>query len=94
MGKAVTLLEHVVAVHQKVLVEEQHPSRLASQHELARGYQADRQVGKAVELLEHVVAVKAKVLREDHSSRLVLQEALADLLADLEVDDEAFDMSH
>jgi hypothetical protein len=62
VGKAVGLLEHVVAVEEKVLAED-HPDRLASQHGLARAYHADRQVGKAVELLEHVVAVKARVLR-------------------------------
>ncbi|KAI9715642.1 MAG: hypothetical protein M1812_005794 [Candelaria pacifica] len=37
-------------------------NRLASQHELARAYQADGQVKKAVELLEQVVAIREKVL--------------------------------
>jgi tetratricopeptide (TPR) repeat protein len=74
--KAVELLEHVVAVKEKVLAEE-YPSRLASQHELARAYKADGQVQKAVELLEHVVAVKAKVLAEEHPSRLTSQHELA-----------------
>jgi Tetratricopeptide repeat len=57
------VLEHVVAVQAKVLVEED-PDRMASQRTLAQVYQAGGQVGKAVELLEHVVAVQAKVLLE------------------------------
>ncbi|KAF2647497.1 hypothetical protein K491DRAFT_549286, partial [Lophiostoma macrostomum CBS 122681] len=75
---AVELLEHVVAVREQVLAEE-HPDRLASQHELARAYQADGQVKQAVELLEHVVAVKEQTLRDDHPSRLVSVRALAAL---------------
>jgi hypothetical protein len=43
--KAVKLLEHVVAVQEKTLAED-HPARLASQHELAGAYQADGQMGK------------------------------------------------
>jgi len=66
-------------------LDEEHPDRLASQHELARAYRADGQVKKAVELRKHVVAVKAKVLRDDHPSRLVSQEVLADLYAELAV---------
>lgn len=64
-----------LAVNEKVLVED-HPDRLASQHELAIAYRADGQVGKAVKLLEHVVAVKARVLRDGHPSRLVSQNPL------------------
>jgi tetratricopeptide (TPR) repeat protein len=74
--KAVQLLEHVVAVQEKVLAEE-HPSQLVSQHALAQAYQADGQVQKAVRLLEHVVLVKEKVLAEEHPSRLVSQHELA-----------------
>jgi tetratricopeptide (TPR) repeat protein len=74
--KAVELLEHVVAVQEKVLAED-HPNQLASQHELARAYEADGQVKKAVELLEHVVAVQEKVLAEDHPDQLASQNALA-----------------
>ena len=75
--KAVELLEHVVAVKEKVLAED-HPNRLASQHVLAGAYQADGQVQKAVELLEHVVAVKEKVLAEEHPSRLASHSTLAE----------------
>jgi tetratricopeptide (TPR) repeat protein len=74
--KAVQLLEHVVAVKEKVLAEE-HPSRLASQHALAGAYQADGQVQKAVQLLEHIVRVEEKVLAEEHPSRLASQHELA-----------------
>jgi tetratricopeptide (TPR) repeat protein len=74
--KAVELMEHVVSVREKVLVEE-HPNRLASQHELAAAYQADGQVQKAVELMEHVVAVQEKSLAEEHPDRLSSQHALA-----------------
>ena len=74
--KAAELLEHVVAVEEKVQAEE-HPDRLASQHELAMAYRADGQVKKAVELLEHVVAVEEKVLAEEHPDRLTSQHALA-----------------
>jgi tetratricopeptide (TPR) repeat protein len=84
--KAVELLEHVVTVKEKVLAEE-HPSRLAWQHELARAYEADGQVQKAVELLEHVIAVEARTLRDDHPSRLVSVSALADMYAQLAVDE-------
>jgi hypothetical protein len=38
-----------------------------------------------VELLEHVVAVEADSLRDDHPSRLVSVEALADMYAELPV---------
>jgi hypothetical protein len=53
-----------------------HPDRLASQHELARAYQANGRVKEAIELLEHVVIVKRKVVVEDHPSRLVSEELL------------------
>ncbi|KAJ9645330.1 hypothetical protein H2199_003336 [Coniosporium tulheliwenetii] len=74
--KAVELLEHVVTVREKVLIEE-HPDRLASQHALTTVYQADGQVKEAVELLEHVVAVREKVLIEEHPNRLASQHELA-----------------
>jgi hypothetical protein len=81
----VELLEYVVTVRTRVLAEE-HPDRLASQHQLAMGYEADGQVKKAVELLEHVVAVDAMVLRDDHPSRLISQRALENVRAKLSID--------
>jgi tetratricopeptide (TPR) repeat protein len=57
--------------------EEDHPSRLASQHALACAYQADGQIVKAVKLLEHVVAVEERTLAEEHPDRLTSQHALA-----------------
>jgi hypothetical protein len=63
VGKAVKLLEHVVAVRERVQAEG-HPDRLNSQHGLARAYHADGQVGKAVELLE-LVAVTELTTRRD-----------------------------
>jgi tetratricopeptide (TPR) repeat protein len=72
--EAVTLLEHVVKVREKLA--EDHPSRLASQHELAGAYQANGQIEEAVTLLEHVVKVREK-LAEDHPSRLASQHELA-----------------
>ena len=59
------------------MLAEDHPSRLASQHALARAYEANGQVKEAVELLEHVVAVREKMLAEDHPYRLASQHALA-----------------
>ena len=56
---------------------EDHPDRLASQHELASAYEADGQVSKAVKLLEQVVAIREKVLKEDHPDRLASQHVLA-----------------
>lgn len=57
---------------------EDHSSRLASQHELARAYQANGQIKKAVELLEHVVAIHTEVLAEDHPDQLASQHELAE----------------
>jgi tetratricopeptide (TPR) repeat protein len=56
---------------------EEHPSRLASQHELARAYRAGGQIKKAVELLEHIVAIDEKTLAEEHPDRLASQRVLA-----------------
>ncbi|KAH0419847.1 hypothetical protein CcaCcLH18_14269 [Colletotrichum camelliae] len=55
---AIKQLEHVVDVR-KTTLDEGHTSRLASQHELARAYQADGRVKDAIELLEHVIDVRA-----------------------------------
>ncbi|KAI8648856.1 NB-ARC domain-containing protein [Fusarium sp. Ph1] len=76
MREAVKRLEHVVAIRKKTLAEN-HPSRLASQHNLARAYQANGQIEKAVDLLEHVVAIQEKILAENHPDRLASQHELA-----------------
>jgi Tfp pilus assembly protein PilF len=74
-GGAVDFFREIVESRAQALAED-HPSRLASQHELARAYRANGQVDEAVELLEHVVKVEAK-LAEDHPSRLASQHELA-----------------
>ncbi|ERF74081.1 hypothetical protein EPUS_08129 [Endocarpon pusillum Z07020] len=60
-----------------------HPSRLASQHALARAYQANGQVKEAVSLLKEVVEIREQILAEDHPDRLVSQEVLATIYWDL-----------
>jgi hypothetical protein len=59
------------------VLAEDHPSRLASQHELARAYQANGRAKEAIELLEYVVVLKRKIIAEHHPSRLVSERALA-----------------
>ncbi|KAI5460673.1 hypothetical protein BGZ63DRAFT_340411, partial [Mariannaea sp. PMI_226] len=76
MQEAVKLLKHVVAIREEALAKG-HPSRLASQHELARAYQANGQIKEAIKLLEHVVAIREEVLVENHPDRLALQHVLA-----------------
>ncbi|KGO71455.1 Tetratricopeptide-like helical [Penicillium italicum] len=56
---------------------EDHPSRLAYQHELACAYQSNGQIKQAVELLEHVVAVRKRTLDEENPDRLASQHELA-----------------
>jgi hypothetical protein len=73
---AVSLLEQVVKIREQTLAED-HPSRLASQHALARAYQANGQVKEAVSLLEQVVKIWEQTLAEDHPSRLASQHTLA-----------------
>ena len=74
VSAAIETLEDVVKVQEKLA--EDHPIRLASQHELARAYQANGQISEAVEMLEHVVKVREK-LAENHPSRLTSQHELA-----------------
>jgi hypothetical protein len=57
----------VVTIQERTLAED-HPSRLASQHELAMAYQSDGQIKKAVALLEQVV--ESRTLQEDNPDRL------------------------
>ena len=72
--EAIELLEHVVEVEKAL--PENHPDRLASQHELAYAYNNNGQITEAIELLEHVVEVK-KALPENHLGRLASQHMLA-----------------
>ncbi|KAJ5022565.1 acyl transferase/acyl hydrolase/lysophospholipase [Bipolaris maydis] len=74
--QAVELLKHVVKVQETTLAET-HPSRLASQHELAGAYRANGQTKEAVELLKHVVKVRETTLAETHPNRLASQHVLA-----------------
>jgi tetratricopeptide (TPR) repeat protein len=72
---SITLWEEVMCLEDSLT--EDHPDRLASQHELAMAYQANGQVKRAVALLEHVVKVKEGSLTEDHPSLLASQHVLA-----------------
>ncbi|KAF9771509.1 hypothetical protein IL306_010850 [Fusarium sp. DS 682] len=74
--QAVAILNSVVAI-QETTLPENHPNRLASQHELARAYQANGQIQEAVKLIKHVVTVEAEILSESHPSRLSSQHSLA-----------------
>ncbi|KAH8591237.1 hypothetical protein B0O99DRAFT_520040 [Bisporella sp. PMI_857] len=56
---------------------EEHPDRLASEHELARAYLYNRQTKQAITLLEDVVAIEKKTLAKEHPDRLVSQQVLA-----------------
>ncbi|KAJ5915545.1 hypothetical protein N7466_011478 [Penicillium verhagenii] len=74
--EAVTAFGNVCAWNEKHY-DEEHPSRLGSQHELASAYKSNGQIKQAVKLLEHVVAVKEKTLYKEHLSRLASQHELA-----------------
>lgn len=56
--------------------DDEHPSRLRTQHELARAYQANGQFKRAMDMLEHVVAVRQKILADEHPSQLNSQHEL------------------
>ncbi|KAH6694346.1 P-loop containing nucleoside triphosphate hydrolase protein, partial [Leptodontidium sp. MPI-SDFR-AT-0119] len=73
---AVELLEQVVKIEATTLAET-HPSRLASQHELAGAYEANGQVVEAIALLEQVVKIEATTLAKTHPDRLASQQVLA-----------------
>ncbi|KAF2008261.1 hypothetical protein BU24DRAFT_382136, partial [Aaosphaeria arxii CBS 175.79] len=64
IAEAVGWLEE--SCSQRARLDEDHPSRLASQRALAAAYEANGQVKEAVKLLESVVAIEAEVLAEDH----------------------------
>jgi tetratricopeptide (TPR) repeat protein len=74
--EAARLLKQVVEIKERTLAED-HPDRLASQHELAGVYWANGQVKEAVRLLEHVVEIRGRTLAEDHPDRLASQHELA-----------------
>ncbi|KAK2666162.1 hypothetical protein RAB80_018262 [Fusarium oxysporum f. sp. vasinfectum] len=74
--EAVELLEHVVGVWETTLADN-HPDRLASQHELAVAYRVNGQIKEAVKLLDHVVTMRETALAENHPSRLASQHELA-----------------
>ncbi|KAF5613399.1 ankyrin protein, partial [Fusarium sp. NRRL 25303] len=74
--QAVGILGNVVSIRETTLAES-HPDRLASQHVLARAYQANGQVVEAVKLLKHVVEVHKTTLAESHPDRLTSQHELA-----------------
>ncbi|KAF7505308.1 hypothetical protein GJ744_001011 [Endocarpon pusillum] len=67
----------------KRLTTFRNPDRLASQHELARAYEANGQVKEALSLLEQVVKIEEQILAEDHPSRLASQHELATIYWDL-----------
>jgi hypothetical protein len=77
--EAARLLKQVVEIKERTLAED-HPDRLASQHELAGVYWANGQVKEAVRLLEHVVEIRGRTLAEDHPDRLASQHNLAPML--------------
>jgi tetratricopeptide (TPR) repeat protein len=74
--EAVRLLEHIVKILEQTPAEN-HPNRLASQHELAGAYLANGQVTEAVRLVEHVVKIREQTLAENHLDRLASQHELA-----------------
>ncbi|KAH7013380.1 hypothetical protein EDB80DRAFT_369920 [Ilyonectria destructans] len=74
--EAVRMFKKVVTIQERALADK-HPSRLASQHELAGAYLANGQVEEAVQLLEEVVAVQERTLADRHPDRLTSQHELA-----------------
>ncbi len=74
--KAVALLKQVVEIKGTILAAD-HPSRIASQYELARAYKANGQITEAVVLLEYVVEIQKTTLAVDHPDRLSSQHELA-----------------
>ena len=73
-------------------MSENHPDRLASQHELARAYYYSGQVTRAVELQQHVVKIRQSTLPETHAQRIVSEQNLALYQEDLaEIDERASD---
>ncbi|KAK4985880.1 hypothetical protein LTR50_005669 [Elasticomyces elasticus] len=73
---AIEVFEQVVEAQEEKLAEG-HPSRHASQQELAIAYLYDYQADKAIELFEHIVELQKEKLAEDHPHRLTSQHGLA-----------------
>ncbi|KAK4249021.1 hypothetical protein C7999DRAFT_30552 [Corynascus novoguineensis] len=74
--EAATSLEEACQWRNRHFAED-HPSRLASQHQLAVAYQANGQVKEAIMLLEQVVSIRQRTLAEDDADLLASQHALA-----------------
>ena len=74
--QAVELLEQVFKIKDITLTED-HPDRLASQHELASAYLSNGLIKQAVVLMEKVVEIENTTLAEDHPNRLASQHELA-----------------
>ena len=88
--KATKIFECVVRIREKLA--EDHPDRLASQHELAIAYRDNGNVDQAIELLEHVVKIKKTRLAEDHPDRLASESWLALIYRDNKQVDQAIEL--
>lgn len=75
MKEAIELFQHVVQIREGILAKD-HPSRLASQYDLAGAFMMCGQTVRALQLLEHVVERQEHVLAEDHPDRIASQIAL------------------
>ena len=73
--KATELLEKLANI--KAALVEDHPTRLASQHELGRAYLDDGQVDNAIGLLERVVVIQEYTLLDDHPHQQLSRQVLA-----------------
>ena len=62
------------------MLAEDHPNRLASQHNLALYYESSDQINKAVSLMQHVVTVQQKYWRADHPDRIIAERSLSRVL--------------
>ena len=66
--EAVSLLEQVVKIEEQTLAED-HPSRLASQHNLATIFWSlDRRI-TSLQMMKHVVEIQGQLLDEHHPNR-------------------------
>jgi len=74
--KAIEVFERVAEVRE-ITLDEKHPDRLATQHELGRAYLADGQTKKAIEVFEKVAEVDGITLDEKHPDRLTTQHELS-----------------